>query len=257
MRTFALTIAYDGTRYAGWQNQINAISIQQRMEEAVEKAFSVKTPVVASGRTDSGVHALAQVARLTLPNWSHSPDKLVPALNTRLPRDIVVRSVRETRLDFDPVRNASGKRYRYTVRAAQCPDPMQGRFHWHFPRPLDVNAMKQASNFLVGCHDFAAFQSAGSPRATTVRTIRELSISEQPAMEGKELWLEVEADGFLYNMVRNIVGSLIEIGTGRFGPNWIVDVLNSKDRGRGGQTAPPHGLCLMRVDYPDACFELS
>ncbi len=117
--------------------------------------------------------------------------------------------------------------------------------------------MQRASELLVGCIDFAAFQSAGSPRATTVRTVRELSIVEQPAMEGKEIWIEIEADGFLYNMVRNIVGSLIEVGTGRFGSNWIGDVLQSKDRGRGGQTAPPHGLCLIRVDYPEACFQLS
>jgi tRNA pseudouridine38-40 synthase len=256
MRAFALTVAYDGTRYAGWQNQINAVSVQQRMEEAVEKAFGIKTPVVASGRTDSGVHAVGQVVRLALPNWPHSSDKLAPALNTRLPRDIAVRSARETRVDFDPVRNAVGKRYRYTLRAASSPDPMNYRFHWHFPRPLDLANMKIAAEELVGCLDFAAFQSAGSPRATTVRTIRELSIQNQPALEGDEIWIEIEADGFLYNMVRNIVGSLIEIGTGRFGPRWILDVLASKDRGRAGQTAPPQGLCLLHVDYPDACFEV-
>jgi tRNA pseudouridine38-40 synthase len=253
-RTFALTIAYDGTRYAGWQNQLNAISIQQRLEEAVEKAFSVRTPVVGSGRTDSGVHALAQVAKLTLPNWPHSVDKLVPAINTRLPYDIVVRSAREVRSDFDAVRNAIVKRYRYTLRAAKCPDPMSGRYHWYFPRPLDIDAMSKAAKFLEGCHDFEAFQSPGSPRVTTVRTIRDLKIDEVPAMEGRDIYIEVEADGFLYNMVRNIVGSLVDIGTGRFGIHWIKDVLESKDRGRAGQTAPPHGLCLLRVDYPEACF---
>lgn len=233
---------------------MNAISVQQRIEESVLKAFSLKVPVVASGRTDSGVHALGQVAKLTLPQWNHDPKKLVPALNRRLPKDIVVRQAREVRVDFDPIRNAIAKRYRYTIRVAECPDPMFVPFHWYQPKPLDVEAMQAAVKFLAGCHDFVAFQTLGSPRKTTVRTIRDIAIAMQPAMEGYELLIEVEADGFLYNMVRNIVGSLVEIGIGRFGPRWIEDVLVSKDRSRGGQTAPPQGLCLMRVDYPAACF---
>lgn len=253
-RSFALTIAYDGTRYAGWQNQINAIAVQQRLEEAVERAFGYRTPVVGSGRTDAGVHALAQIAKLSLNDWPHSPEKIVPALNTRLPRDIVVRKVVETRLDFDPVRNAIGKRYRYTIRSAPHPDPFAGRYHWYFPRPIDVALMQEAAQTLIGCHDFEAFQSLGSPRVTTVRTVRELALKESLAMEGMDLEWEIEADGFLYNMVRNIIGSLVEVGTGRYSPRWIRDVLESRDRGRAGQTAPPQGLCLMRVDYPEACF---
>jgi tRNA pseudouridine38-40 synthase len=253
-RTFALTIAYDGTRYSGWQNQLNAISIQQRLEEAVEKALGVRTPVVGSGRTDAGVHAIGQVAKLTLPLWPHPVEKLVPAINTRLPYDIVVRSAREARSDFDAVRSARGKRYRYTIRAAPCPDPMLGRFHWYFPRPLDLEAMRLAAKYLEGCHDFEAFQSLGSPRLTTVRTIRDLSINQTPALEGYDIGIEIEADGFLYNMVRNIVGSLVDIGVGRFSSHWIQDLLESKDRGRAGQTAPPQGLCLLRVNYPEACF---
>lgn len=253
-RTFALTIAYDGTRYAGWQNQSNAVSIQQRIEEAVFKAFNLDLAIVASGRTDAGVHALGQVAKLTLPKWNHDPQKIIPALNRRLTLDIVVRQIREVRMDFDPIRNAIAKRYRYTVRVAACPDPMWGPFHWYHPRPLDVAAMQVAAQYLAGCHDFVAFQTLGSPRKTTVRTIREISVEMQSAMEGYDLLVEVEADGFLYNMVRNIVGSLVEIGIGRFGPRWILDTLESKDRSRAGQTAPPHGLCLMRVDYPSACF---
>jgi tRNA pseudouridine38-40 synthase len=252
--TFALTIAYDGTRYAGWQNQLNAISVQQRLEEAVQRAFGCQTPVVGSGRTDAGVHALGQVARLSLPQWPHGAAKLVPALNTRLPSDIVVRQARLVRPDFDPVRQATGKHYRYTLRAAACPDPMGGKYHWYFPRPLDVEAMRRAAERLLGCHDFASFQSMGSPRATTVRTVRELAVTERPAMEGREIHFDICADGFLYNMVRNIVGSLVEIGTGRFGAVWLEDALRAKDRGRAGQTAPPQGLCLMHVQYPASCF---
>lgn len=253
-KTFALTIAYDGTRYAGWQSQLNAITIQQRIEEAVEKAFDIQTAVVASGRTDAGVHALGQVARLRLPVWRHSSDKLVPAINRRLPLDIVVRRAQDVHPEFDPIRNAIVKRYRYTIRVAPCPDPIHGRLHWYHPRPLDVEAMRMAAKYLVGCHNFVAFQTIGSPRKTTVRTIRELSVETQDTMEGYDLLIEVEADGFLYNMVRNIVGSMIEIGIGRFGPRWIEDTLYSKDRSRAGQTAPPQGLCLMRVEYPRKCF---
>ena len=224
------------------------------MEEAALKAFRFQLAIVASGRTDSGVHALGQVARLTLPKWNHDPLKIIPAINRRLPLDISVRQVREVRNDFDPIRNAIAKRYRYTLRVAACPDPMLGPFHWYYPRPLDVAAMQTAAKFLTGCHDFVAFQTLGSPRKTTVRTIRDISVEMQAAMEGYDLLIEIEADGFLYNMVRNIVGSLVEIGIGRFGPRWILDTLESKDRSRLGQTAPPQGLCLMRVDYPSACF---
>ncbi|MDZ4849338.1 MAG: tRNA pseudouridine(38-40) synthase TruA [Pirellulaceae bacterium] len=253
-RAFALTIAYDGTRYAGWQNQLNAISVQQRIEEAVDLAFKVRRPIVASGRTDSGVHALGQVAKLVLPDWRHAPEKIVPALNQKLPPDIAIRQAREVRTDFDPVRNASSKRYRYTVRVAACHDPLQSRFHWYRPRPLDIQSMRTAAPYLIGCHDFAAFQSLGSPRLTTVRTVREFSLETRDAMEGYDLLIDVEADGFLYNMVRNIVGSLIEIGIGRFGPRWIEDILDSKDRSRAGPTAPSQGLCLMHVEYPRGCF---
>jgi tRNA pseudouridine38-40 synthase len=253
-RTFALTIAYDGTRYAGWQNQLNAISVQQRIEEAVFAAFEHRTPVVASGRTDSGVHAQGQVARLEIPRWRHASDKLIPAMNRRLPRDIVVRRAREVRSDFDPVRNAISKRYRYTLRVAPCPDPVMRRFHWYHPRQLDVAEMQSAACYLLGCHDFVAFQTLGSPRKSTVRTIKHLSVEPRETLDGYDLLIDIEADGFLYNMVRNIVGSLVEIGTGRYGARWIDDTLKSKERSRAGQTAPPEGLCLMQVNYPEACF---
>lgn len=253
-RSFALTIAYDGTRYAGWQNQINAISVQQRVEEAVFKALGCKTSVVGSGRTDSGVHATGQVARLVTDRWNHACEKLVPALNRHLPLDISIRSVRNARIDFDPIRNAVAKRYRYTMRLARCHDPIHGRYHWFFPRPIDSDAMNEAAQQFLGCHDFVAFQTLGSPRKTTVRTVREVTIRRQESMEGTDLTIEIEADGFLYNMVRNMVGALVEIGTGRYGSPWITELLNTKFRHTSGQTAPPQGLCLVNVLYPDTCF---
>ncbi len=156
-----MTIAYDGTRYAGWQNQINAISVQQRIEEAVYALLGQKQPVVGSGRTDSGVHATHQIAKLATDRWKHACEKLVPALNRHLPTDIAIRSVRKVRLDFDPIRNAVAKRYRYTIRAARSHDPLLGRYHWFFPRPLDLEAMQQAAKLFLGCHDFVAFQTLG------------------------------------------------------------------------------------------------
>ena len=266
-RVFALTIAYDGTNYAGWQYQINATSVQQRIEEAAEIVLGTKSSIFGSGRTDSGVHAIGQVARLVTTNWRHSPYKLIPAMNRRLPRDIAVRDIREALTDFDPVRSSTSKRYRYTIRSAPCDCPMSRLYHWHHPRPLLVEAMQEAANFLVGCHDFVAFQSLGSPRLTTVRTVRELSIFKQENRDGFDLLIEIEADGFLYNMVRNIIGALIEVGTDRFGPRWILEVLNSTTRavssgvssgvsGRGvaGITAPACGLCMLHVGYPPSLW---
>ncbi len=253
-RVFALTLAYDGTSYSGWQFQINAITVQQRVEEAVEQVLGVRTAVFGSGRTDSGVHAIGQVVRLATSAWKHAAGKLVPALNRRLPRDIVVRSAREARTDFDPVRSAKSKRYRYTIRAAHCDCPMTRHLHWYFPRPLNVESMQQAGQYLLGCHDFKAFQTLGSPRLTTVRTIRDLSIVTQPNRDGSDILIEIEADGFLYNMVRNIVGALIEVGRDRYAPHWMVEVLESKKRRGAGMTAPSHGLLMLHVEYPESLW---
>ena len=249
-RVFALTLAYDGTNYAGWQYQANAISIQQRVEEAAEIVLGTKTSIFGSGRTDSGVHAIGQVARLVTTTWKHPASKLLPALNRRLPRDIAVRAVREARSDFDPVRSATGKRYRYTIRLAPCECPMSRLYHWYYQRPLIVEAMQEAASLLVGCHDFAAFQSLGSPRLTTVRTVKELSVIGFKNRDGIDVLIEIEADGFLYNMMRNIVGALVEVGSDRFAPHWIQEVLRSKSREDAGMTAPPLGLTMLHVEYP-------
>lgn len=253
-RVFALTIAYDGSNYSGWQFQTNAITVQQRVEEAVEQVIGVRTSVFGSGRTDSGVHAIGQVARLATTAWKHPAGKLVPAMNRRLPRDIAVRAAREARTDFDPVRSAKSKRYRYTIRSAPCECPLNRHLHWYFPRPLNVESMQQAAQYLLGCHDFKAFQTLGSPRLTTVRTIRDLSIIKHPNRDGFDILIEIEADGFLYNMVRNIVGALIEVGRDRYAPHWMAEVLESKKRRGAGMTAPAHGLLMLHVEYPESLW---
>ena len=253
-RVFALTIAYDGSNYAGWQYQTNAITVQQRIEEAAEQVLGVRTRVFGSGRTDSGVHAIGQVARLATTAWRHTASTLVPAMNRYLPRDIAVRAAREARTDFDPVRSSKSKRYRYTIRSAPCECPLNRHLHWYFPRTLHVEPMQQAAQYLIGCHDFKAFQTIGSRRLTTVRTVRDLSIVKLPNRDGFDLLIEIEADGFLYNMVRNIVGALIEVGRDRYAPYWMEEILLSKSRDGAGMTAPAHGLLMLHVEYPESLW---
>lgn len=253
-RSFAITVAYDGTHYAGWQLQPNGITIQQRLMEAIESATSERVNVQGSGRTDSGVHSIGQVASFTLEGWRHEAHRLVPALNRYLPRDICIRDCREAVFRFDPIRTAIGKRYRYTIRNSRIPDPLRYQFHWWFTRELSRDAMQQAADLLIGTHDFKAFESNGSLRKTSTRTVRELTVTEVPAIDGKELHIDIEADGFLYNMVRNIAGALVEVGTERFVPRWIQTVLEGRVRDSSSSTAPPYGLCLMHVTYPDHVF---
>jgi tRNA pseudouridine38-40 synthase len=253
-RKFAITIAYDGTRYGGWQIQPNARTIQQELVDAIAKATSAHVHVQGSGRTDSGVHALGQVGAFLLPEWNPPPESLVLAINRHLPRDIVVRHCNEVVLDFDPIRQAKSKRYRYTIRNSRIPDPMQGRFHWWIPKPLDIEEMRRCTQFLLGTHDFRAYETLGSPRKSSTRTIYDVAIDSRECMDGLELYIEIEADGFLYNMVRNIVGAMWKVGAGKFGPRWIQTTLESKQRDTTHHTAPPQGLCLMKVHYPDEVF---
>lgn len=254
LRTYALTVAYDGTRYAGWQIQPNGLAIQQVLSDAVSKVVGHTVQVQGSGRTDAGVHAIGQVASFTTPAWKLHAHRLIQAINVNLPRDIAVIESRRVVSDFDPIRHAVGKRYRYSIRTSRVPDPIWYTHHWWIPKILDVEAMCEGSQRLLGTHDFNAFQSLGSNRKTTTRTVRTLELVEREAMAGREIVLEIEADGFLYNMVRNIVGALAEIGKGRLTPAWLSDTLASRRRTTISPTAPARGLCLIRVDYPPNSF---
>lgn len=253
-KAFALTLAYDGTRYAGWQIQPNGLAIQQVLTDAIRKVVGHPVLVQGSGRTDAGVHATGQVASFLANAWEPDASRLVQAINGYLPRDIVVLDSRRVILHFDPIRNAISKRYRYSIRISRVPDPMRHVYHWWIPRALDLPAMHAAAHGLIGTHDFKAFQTLGSVRKTTTRTVRSIDLYEQDTLAGKELILEIEADGFLYNMVRNIVGALVDIGRGRFSPTWISEFLASRVRGTESQTAPARGLCLIRVNYPETVF---
>ena len=253
-RQFAIKIAYDGTRYGGWQIQPNAPTVQQVIADAVAKATSEQVHVQGSGRTDSGVHAKGQIGSFVLESWNPPADRLVPAINRFLPYDIVVRECREVVIPFDPIRQAIKKRYRYTIRNAKVPDPMGNRFHWWIPKALDLDKMRLAAGYLIGTHDFKSFETLGSPRKSSTRTVYELSIQAFPSMDGQDLWIEIEADGFLYNMVRNIVGALWTIGSDRFSPLWMQTFLQMQARDTSSHTAPPQGLCLVEVTYPDLVY---
>ena len=253
-RTFSATLAYDGTRYGGWQRQINSLAIQECLEKALANAFGTPIRTLASGRTDAGVHAFGQVVRFRTTAWRHEAYKLVAAINRHLPRDIAVQQVRETVATFNPMQDSISKTYRYTIRSAKCPDPFDERIAWYIPLRLDFNLIKEAASFMVGKHDFLSFERLGSPRATTVRTMMRLDVHQAPTRFGTYIHLDFEADGFLYNMVRNISGTLVSIATRQLPADTIQKILLAKNRKLCAQNAPACGLCLMYVNYPDSVY---
>lgn len=248
MRYLKLTVAYRGTHYCGWQVQTNQLSVQQALENAFTRVTGEKNRLTASGRTDAGVHAIGQVVSVAtstlIPN-----DKLVQALNSNIPRDISVLSIEDAPERFHAIRDAKRKRYRYRIQTGTVADPLDQDFIWFVSYSLDVSAMKLAAKRLLGEHDFACFQAAGADRKSTVRTIFDCQFSEIDDGPFRKLHFEIEGNGFLYNMVRNIVGSLVEIGRGKQLPEWIAELISSKDRKNAGQTAPAKGLFLVNVDY--------
>lgn len=248
-RTLRITLAYDGTHYAGWQVQPEEATIQSALEQALEQLTGQPIRVTASGRTDAGVHALGQVASCTLAS-PMSADTLCRALNACTPPDISIRSVSDAGPGFHAIRDAIQKRYRYVIQDGGFRDPFLRNYAWQTPARLDEQAMATAARLLLGTHDFASFQASGSPRVSTTRTITEIVVERRAGDLRDRIEIEVTADGFLYNMVRNIVGTLVEIGRGNESPAWISRVLSARDRRMAGPTAPPQGLFLVWVRYP-------
>lgn len=250
LRTFKLTVAYNGSRYSGWQWQPGeTLSVQRQIETAIHQIIGEEVRVAGSGRTDAGVHAFGQVASFSTKRWNAPADRWVRAFNCFLPKDIVVRRAEEAALRFHAIRDSVGKLYRYTIRNSRVVDPHLAHLQWCVHRTLDVEAMRAAAQRLVGTHDFASLQGQGSPRYNTVRTIHTLEIQTTDVWEGQVIEINVSANGFLYNMVRNIVGTLVEVGHGKHPPEWIDELLARRDRSSAGQTAPAAGLCLMEVLY--------
>jgi tRNA pseudouridine38-40 synthase len=264
-RTLKLTIAYDGTDFAGWQRQATDRTVQAAIEDALAPIEgSDRVVITGAGRTDAGVHAAGQVASVKL-QAAMSIDTLQRALNATLPPDVRIMAVDEMAEDFNAQFAAKRKTYRYVLWSSGVVPPQLRRYAWHVPHALDIDAMNAAARELAGTHDFAAFQAAGGDVVTTVRTVFqsqtariESNASVRPVLSaagvlatapGDLLIYEIVGSGFLRHMVRNIVGTLVDIGRARRTVDDMRAILASKDRGRASATAPPHGLTLWSVDY--------
>jgi tRNA pseudouridine38-40 synthase len=255
MRTLCLKLAYDGTDFAGWQVQPGARTVQATLEAAWQEVTGEAARLSGSGRTDAGVHALGQVASLS--SATHLPPLVLQrALNARLPADLVVRQAAEAPPGFHARRDALRKRYRYLLDDGPQRDVFSRRYAWHLVVPLDADAMRRAAQSLVGRHDFASFQSSGSPRLSTVREVFSLTV-ERGAGEGtRRVAVEIEADGFLYHMARAIVGALVAVGQGTRPEAWLNEARLRQDRRAAPYTAPPQGLYLVEVTYGGAAARL-
>ena len=240
-----MTVRYDGTNYHGWQQQPALVTVQGTLVETLATILRERPNLEGAGRTDSGVHAQGQVAAFTTDHAIETV-RLQAAVNSRLPADILAADLREAPLGFRPSVHAVDKHYRYRLYRSPLKPVFEGRFVWHWYRPLEIEPMRQAARWLLGRHDFKSFEGRGSDREDTVRTLTRLDIVEV----GTELHFEVEGDRFLYRMVRNLVGTLTEVGRGHRPPEWAREALDARDRTASGPTAPPQGLCLMEVRYP-------
>ena len=244
MKRFKITLEYDGTRYVGWQVQPNGPTIQQTLEEKLEVLFRGRVKIESSGRTDAGVHALGHVAAFSVETDSDC-DRIARSLNGLLPLDIRVVGCDTVPLIFDPRRDALSKTYIYRWLNRQASSPFQDRFTWHVRQALDVESMEKAAACLLGEHDFTSFRASDCVAKTAVRRILALDFSWQ----GPVLQMQITGTAFLKQMVRNIAGTLYEVGLKKRGIEEISEILRAKDRTRAGRTAPARGLCMTCVEY--------
>jgi tRNA pseudouridine38-40 synthase len=269
MRNIKLLVAYDGSRYHGWERQKQEPTVQQTLEEALGALTGEQARVFASGRTDAGVHALGQVLNFHTRS-RHSPETFVRALNAHLPDDVVVRAAEEVASEFHANYDTLRKLYRYVIYDGPTPDPFTRRYAYHSRVHLDTGAMHCCAQALRGTHDFHSFETEWPNRSTSVRTVTYIAAGRAPqwqlwesctlpggqndpkspgAPEPHFIFLDVQADGFLYNMVRAIAGTLINVGRGFWPQSKVAEVLEAEDRRAAGPTAPAHALFLVRVDY--------
>ena len=244
VRKIRLTVQYDGSRYGGWQVQPGKRTIQGELVEAVSNLTGRRTFVHGASRTDAGVHALGQVALFEIDSPIPT-ENFADAINDRLPHDIVVTEATEASRNFDLISGPTSKLYRYTICAALLRPVMRINQCWHLPGKLNIEAMQQAAKLIPGRKDFKSFASAKDKRETTVRTVFRCDVTA----EEDWIFIDVEGDGFLYNMVRNIVGTLVDIGAGRWEPQKMTEITEARDRTAAGRLAPPNGLCLMWIKY--------
>lgn len=244
MRNIKLTIEYDGKCYNGWQKQPNKLNIQGEIEKAIYNITKEEVDLIGSGRTDAGVHALGQVANFKT-NSQISIEKLPLAINSQLKNSIVIKRAEEVDERFHSRYNAKHKTYRYIINNSKCGTAIYRNLEYSYPFELDAQKMQQAAKYFEGEHDFKAFKSSGTSSKNSVRTIYKAIVKK----EGEKIIIELTGNGFLYNMVRIISGTLLDVGLGKIKPEEIPEIIESKDRQRAGKTLPPHGLYLVEVKY--------
>ncbi len=244
MKRIKLTVAYDGTNYCGWQIQPNGLTIEEVLNKTIQKITGEDLKVTGASRTDSGVHALGNVAVFDT-NSSIPAERMKYALNQKLPEDIAIVCSEEVEPEFHPRFCPTNKTYEYHIINQEIPIPTKRLTNYFISYTLDIEAMKKAAEYLVGTHDFASFCSSKTGVEDTVRSVYELELLEQ----GEQLIIRIRGNGFLYNMVRIIVGTLLQVGRGFYQPLEVKEMLEARERTKAGATAPPHGLHLIHIEY--------
>ena len=245
MRNIKLTIEYDGKDFNGWQKQPTKLNIQGTIEQAIKQITGEEVQLNASGRTDAGVHAFGQVANFKT-NSQIPIDKFAIAINSRLKRSIVIKKAEEVEERFHSRLNCKKKTYRYVINNSTEGTAIYRNLETHIPQKLDVEKMKQAVKYFEGEHDFKAFKASGTSSKSSVRTIYKAEVKSKP---NNRIYIELTGNGFLYNMVRIIAGTLVEVGMEKIEPKDIKSIIDSKDRSQAGKTLPPQGLYLVKVEY--------
>ena len=245
-RKIKLLIEYEGSAYHGWQFQTNGLSVQEVLEKCIQKTVKRKTTLHSSGRTDAGVHAEGMIAHFTTVS-KMTEGEFLRAFNSLLPHDIVIKEVSVVSMNFDARRSAGKKTYRYTILNRSYPSALLYRRCLFIPFPLDISAMRRAKNYLVGKYDFTSFRAANCGAKNPVREIFKIELIKK----GDFVFLVFEGGGFLKHMVRNIVGTLVQVGRRQIKPSYVKLILEAKDRQKAGPTAEPQGLCLVNVEYPE------
>lgn len=246
MKRVKLTVAYDGTNYCGWQVQPNGLAVQEVLNRCLSEFLGEQITTIGASRTDAGVHALGNVA--VFDTEARMPaDRISYALNTRLPEDIKIRESREVPLDFHPRFQQTVKTYEYKIYNQRFPDPTRRLYTYFYYYPLDVKKMQESADYLVGEHDFKSFSTYKPEVESTVRTIYDLQVERQEDV----ITIRIRGNGFLYNMVRIIAGTLIRVGGGFYPPGQVQTILEGKNRELAGETARPEGLTLVKIEYPE------